>query len=326
LTLVEEGHLALDDRVERYLPEFGRVSVGVEDIDATTGERRLRLEPPRRAMTVHDLLRHTSGLTYGPFGDSLVQRLYRDHRLLDGQQTNAQMVTKLATLPLQCQPGSTFEYGMSTDVVGPIIEVVSGMDLERFIVDRIARPLEMHSTAFRLIERDGAGLALPRRHPGAPKGVLFDYDAARPPTWFSGGAGLLSTAGDYARFCQMLLNGGVLDGVRLLSRKSIELMLSDHLPPNTGYGSSTTGLGINAPLRELGQGHGLCVGVRTAQGLCPVPGSVGDFFWGGALGTYFWADPREQLIGILMLQENDMATRAAYRTFLRNVAYGALQD
>ena len=326
LTLMEEGRLALSDPVERFIPEFSRLQVGAELTDAGTGERRLKLEPVRRTMTVHDLFRHTSGLTYGPFGDSLVQRMYRENGLLDAHQTNAEMVAKLAALPLQCQPGTAFEYGMSTDVLGRIIELVSGMDLDRFVTERVARPLGMHATGFRLIEQKGAGLALPRRHPGAAPGVLFDYDEEHPPRWCSGGAGLLSTAGDYARFCQMLLNGGMLDDVRLLSRRTVELMLSDHLPATASYGSSTRGLGINAPLPDLGQGYGLAVGVRKARGLSPVPGSVGDFFWGGALGTYFWADPREQLITILMLQENDMAIRTGYRAFLRNVVYGALED
>lgn len=326
LMLLERGLLALGDPVADFLPEFSHMHVGVEKIDATTGQRHLELEPAQRAITVHDLFRHTSGLTYGPFGDSLVQRLYREHKLLDGQQTNAEMVAKLAALPLQCQPGTAFEYGMSTDVLGRIIEVVSGMDLERFVVDRVAGPLGMNRTGFRLAPQGSAGLAMPRNDPAEPKGVLFDYDATNPPQWFSGGAGLLSTAGDYARFCQMLLNGGTLDAARLLSRKSVELMLNDHLPKTLDYGSSTRGLGINAPLPELGQSHGLAVGVRKTKGMSPVPGSVGDFYWGGALGTYFWADPQEQLIAILMLQENDMATRAWYRAFLRNVVYGALED
>ncbi|CAG2158376.1 hypothetical protein LMG31506_06342 [Cupriavidus yeoncheonensis] len=233
------------------------------------------------------------------------------------------MITKLSTIPLQCQPGEVFEYGMSTDVLGRILEVISGMELDRLIACRVTQPLGMHATGFRMMGQDGAGLALPFR--GAPS-ALFDYDNDNPPRWHSGGAGLLSTAGDYARFCQMLLNRGVLDGVRLLSRKSVDLMLDDHLPPGTGYGSSTKGLGINAPLPEMGQGHGLAVGVRTSQGLSPVPGSLGDFYWGGALGTYFWADPREQLSAILMLQENDLATRVRYRALLRNVVYGALED
>ncbi|MBF6989639.1 beta-lactamase family protein [Cupriavidus sp. IK-TO18] len=325
LILMEEGRLALNDPVERYIPEFARLQVGVESADANTGERRLALEPMRRAMNVHDLFRHTSGLTYGQFGDSLVQRQYRDSGLMDPGQTNAEMVAKLAAIPLQCQPGEVFEYGMSTDVLGRIVEIVSGMDLARFVAERVARPLRMHATGFRLIRQDGAGLALPSGASGKST-ALFDYDEQDPPRWHSGGAGLLSTAGDYARFCQMLLNGGVLDDVRLLSRKTVELMLGNHLPWSTRFGNSTTGLGINAPLPELGQGHGLTVGVRTARGLSPVPGSVGDFYWGGALGTYFWADPQEQLLAILMLQENDLATRVGYRSLLRNIVYGALED
>ncbi|AGW95303.1 MULTISPECIES: serine hydrolase domain-containing protein [Cupriavidus] len=326
LTLVEEGRLALCDPVERYIPEFGGLEVGVEHVDTRTGQRSLMLEPLSRSITVHDLFRHTSGLTYGQFGDSLVQRRYRDSDLMHPGQTNAGMVATLATLPLQCQPGTAFEYGMSTDVLGRVIEIVSGMDLERFIADRVTGPLRMHATGFRLAAQAGAGLALPLRQRGGAPAALFDYDERNPPRWHSGGAGLLSTAGDYARFCQMLLNGGMLDGVRLLSRKSVELMLCDHLPAGVGHGGSTQGLGINAPLPELGQGYGLGVGVRHAAGLCPVPGSNGDFFWGGALGTYFWADPREELIAVLMLQENDIATRAWYRAFLRNVVYGAVQD
>jgi CubicO group peptidase (beta-lactamase class C family) len=184
----------------------------------------------------------------------------------------------------------------------------------------------MVDTGFRVSPRAGAGLARPRAEPGSPSAVLFDYDPLRPPAWCSGGAGLLSTAGDYARFCQMLLEGGELAGERLLSRKSVELMLSDHLPPGIAFGASTAGLGINAPTPELGQGHGLGVGVRVKAGLQPVAGSVGDFFWGGALGTYFWADPREQLLAVLMLQENDIAARARYRALLRNMVYGALLD
>jgi CubicO group peptidase (beta-lactamase class C family) len=326
LLLLEEGRLALSDPVERFLPAFGRMLVGVESVNAATGQRRLALEPVQRAITVHDLLRHTSGLTYGPFGDSLVQRMYREQGLLDGRQTNAAMVAKLAALPLQCQPGSAFEYGMSTDVLGHVLELISGQDLDRFLADRVTGPLGMHRTGFRVAAQEGSGLALPRHDPAGPKGVLFDYDPADPPTWFSGGAGLLSTAGNYARLCQMLINGGVLDGQRLLSRKTVELMLSNHLPQGVAYGSSTRGLGINAPLPEFGQGHGLGVGLRITDGLAPVPGSVGDFYWGGALGSYFWADPKEQLITVLMLQENDMATRAWYRSFLRNLVYGALEN
>jgi CubicO group peptidase (beta-lactamase class C family) len=325
MSLVEDGLLSLADPVAHYLPELGALKVGVEEVDAS-GKPRLVLQAPRRAMTVHDLLRHTAGFTYGMFGDSLVQRMYREAAPMEPGQTNAEMVRKLADLPLQCHPGSTFEYGMSTDVLGRVLEVASGQDLDRFVAERITGPLGMAHTGFRVSPQAGAGLARARGEPGSPRAVLFDYDPSRPPTWCSGGAGLLSTAGDYARFCQMLLEGGELGGKRLLSRKSVELMLRDHLPPGIAYGTSTAALGINAPTPELGQGHGLGVGLRCQPGLLPVAGSVGDFFWGGVLGTYFWADPREQLVAVLMLQENDIAVRGRYRALLRNMVYGALVD
>ena len=314
LSLAEEGRLVLGAPVADYLPEFARVQVGREE-----GGWLLR-QAPRRPMTVLDLLRHTSGLTYGMFGDSMVQRLYREAAIMDPRQTNAEMVAKLAELPLQCQPGEQFEYGMSTDVLGRALEVAAGRPLGDVIAERVTRPLGLRDTGFTL--RNGAGLARPR---GGTPAVLFDYDPQRPPVWQSGGAGLLSTAADYARLCALLLAGGTLDGVRVLGRKSVQLMLSDQLPPGIAFGTSTSGLGINAPLPELGQGHGLGVGLRLRPGLAPVPGSVGDFFWGGALGTYFWADPAEQLVAVLMLQENDIAVRSRWRALLRQSVYGALQ-
>jgi CubicO group peptidase (beta-lactamase class C family) len=316
LSFAEEGRLSLGDPVADYLPELGRVQVGREE------DGRLVLEAPRRPMTVLDLLRHTAGFTYGMFGDSLVQRLVRSAGTMDPDQDNAQLVRKLAELPLQCQPGRQFEYGMSTDVLGRVLEVVAGCPLGDVLAARVTGPLALHDTGFRL--REGRGLAKPRSGPGAPPAVLSDYDPAHPPAWQSGGAGLLSTAADYARFCEALLAGGTLDGARVLGRKSVELMLADHLPPGIAYGTSTAGLGLNAPLPEFGQGHGLGVGVRCRTGLAPVPGSVGDFFWGGALGTYFWADPRERLVAVLMLQENDIALRARWRALLRHAVYGAL--
>lgn len=316
LSLVESGQLSLHEPVAAYLPELARVQVGVEEGDGAS--RRLALRPPRRAMTVIDLLRHTAGFTYGMFGDSLVQRLYREADVMSPAQTNAEMVSKLAALPLQWDPGAAFEYGMSTDVLGRVLEVATGQGLDEVLAQRITRPLGLSRTDFAFVKGE---LALPRA--GAPAAVLFDYDPARPPAWCSGGAGLLSTAEDYTRFCRMLLQGGELDGIRVLSPQSVALMLADQLPEGIAYGTSTRGLGINAPLPELGQGHGLGVGIRCRPGLSPVPGSVGDFFWGGALGTYFWADPKEQLVAVLMLQETDTEARARYRAMLRHAVYGA---
>jgi CubicO group peptidase (beta-lactamase class C family) len=324
LMLVEEGRLQLADPVSRYLPELRQLQVGVERTDAAGGERILALEPARREMTIQDLMRHTSGMTYGPFGDSLVQRAYRAANTMDDQQTNAGMIGKLSKLPLAYQPGTMFEYGMSTDVLGRIVEVISGQDLNQFIAQRIAKPLRLSNTGFLLDAAQTARLAEPQRDKNASP-IILGYNPARPPKWFSGGGGLLSTAEDYARFSQMLLNGGELDGVRILSRKMVELMTSNHLPPDVGYGAFTLELGLTAPLPQLGQGYGLGVGVRKEQGRSPVPGSIGDYFWGGATGPYFWIDPKEQLIAIMMMQEPNIQRRTYYRSVMRNLVYQALE-
>jgi CubicO group peptidase (beta-lactamase class C family) len=323
LMLAEEGKLQLMNPVSVYLPQLKQLQVGVEVKDGG-GDRRLMLEPARREVTVQDLMRHTSGMTYGIFGDSLAQRAYRAAGAMDDQQTNAQLIDKLAQLPLAFQPGTAFEYGMSNDVIGRIVEVQGGMDLNQFIVERIARPLGMRDTAFLLDTQQTMRLAKPQAVPGAPPAVI-GYDPAKPPKWFSGGGGLLSTVEDYARFCQMLLNGGELDGVRLLSRKSVELMTSNHLPPDVSYGAFTMELGLTAPLPQYGQGYGLGVGVRQETGRSMVPGSVGDYYWGGATGPYFWVDPRENLVAVLMLQASDIQLRTYYRSLLRNLVYQALQ-
>ena len=322
LMLAEEGRLQLMDPAARYLPQLRDLQVGVERIEGN-GERTLLLEPMKRTITVQDLMRHTSGMTYGPFGDSLVQRAYRAANTMDPWQTNAEMLDKLAKLPLAFQPGSTFEYGMSNDVVGRIIEVVSGMDLNRFVTERIAKPLQMPDTSFVLDRAQSQNIARPQPRPGGAP-VVAGYDFSNPPKWFSGGGGLLSTAEDYARFCQMLLNGGELNGVRVLSRKSVELMTSNHLPPGIGYGPFALEIGLTAPLPQYGQGYGLGVGVREEKGRSPVPGSVGDFFWGGATGPYFWVDPQEKLIAVMMLQEPDIQRRTHYRSVMRNLVYQAL--
>jgi CubicO group peptidase (beta-lactamase class C family) len=189
LMLMERGKLVLSDPVSRYLPELAQVKVGVETVGAD-GQRSLALEPVRRPMTVHDLLRHTAGFTYGQFGDSLVQRAYRAARMIDNQQTNADMVTKLAQLPLAHQPGTTFEYGMSTDVLGRVIEVVAGMTLDRVFAELITRPLGMRDTAFGVEAGEVHRLAEPHRESSATHiPAVVPYDPATPANWFSGGGG-----------------------------------------------------------------------------------------------------------------------------------------
>jgi CubicO group peptidase (beta-lactamase class C family) len=321
LILLERGALRLADPVSTYIPELLDLEVGVEKVNAASGERSLRLERARRAITVQDLMRHTAGFTYGQFGDTLVQRQYGRARMMDSQQTNAQMINKIAKIPLAFHPGSTFEYGMSTDVLGRLIEVVAQMELDLFFAEQITGPLRMNDTGFGLPARSSHRLAQPNRQ--AQTAVLYDpADAAK---WFSGGGGLLSTAGDYARFCHMLLNGGEWQGHRVLSRKTVELMTSNHLPPAIHFGSHTPELGAAAPLPALGQGYGLGVGVRVLAAQAMAPGSVGDYYWGGAAGPYFWVDPREDLAVVFMLQELDVQRRIRYRPLIRALVYQALE-
>jgi len=325
LMLLEQGKLLLTDPVSRYLPELRDVKVGLEEADTSTGHRRLTLESVHRPMTVQDLMRHTAGFTYGQFGNSLVQRAYRAAHLMDNQQTNSEMVGKLAQLPLSYQPGTTFEYGMSTDVLGRVVEVVSGLELDRFFALHITEPLGMRATAFGIDHDSMHTLAEPQHESTSGTfPAIVPYDPAQPAKWFSGGGGLLSTAADYARFAGLLLHDGELDGVRLLSRKTMQLMVRNHLPANLNFGTNTAELGIAAPLPHLGQGYGLGLGVRLQEALSGVPGSAGDYYWGGAMGPYFWVDPTEDLIVIFMLQELNVQRRVRYRSLLRALVYQAL--
>lgn len=321
LTLVDEGALQLAAPVSRYLPALASMEVGVETV-AADGTRTLARVPAEREITVQDLMRHTAGFTYGAFGDSLVQRAYRAADVVDTQQTNAELVAKLAALPLAYQPGSTFEYGMSTDVLGAALEAVAGLPLDRLLAERITGPLGMPDTGFRLA--DPARLAHPQIDPATGERPdlrgLFDPD--NPPRWFAGGSGILTTAADYARFAQMLLGGGVLNGVRVLGRKTVDLMTSNHLPPGVAFGPFTPELGVTAPFPWFGQGFGLGVSVRIDAGRNPNPGSVGDFSWSGISGTFFWADPQERLLAVLMLQAP--AVRVYYRSLMRALVYQAL--
>ncbi|MGB8235023.1 MAG: serine hydrolase, partial [Pseudolabrys sp.] len=214
------------------------------------------------------------------------------------------------------------QYGVSTDMLGRVVEVASGMDLDRFIAERICKPLGLTSTSFGPIE--GSRAAQPQIDSASGKRPPMRDPSVRP-IWISGGSGLLSTPGDYVRFCQMLLNGGELGGARLLAPATVALMTSDHLTPATRRSPSTPILfGALAPLPELGLGFGLGFAVRTHSGRNPSPGSVGDFFWSGVTGTNFWIDPQQELIAILLMQAP--LQRLHYRYLMRTMVYQAIVE
>jgi len=320
MILVEEGKLSLADRVSKYIPAFAdtKVAVEVKDPDGTV---EMRLEPQTRAMTVQDLMRHTSGLTYGVAGLNKVKQSYIDMKVMDPNQTNEQMAEKLGNLGLLYQPGTHWEYSMSTDVLGRVIEVASGMTLDKFIEERITKPLRMGDTGFEVSPDKKDRGAKPQRE-GPKNEVPAIPDVTLKTTWKSGGGGMVSTAADYARFLQMFANGGQLDGVRVISRKTIDLMTADHLPPDIVMGEDMWRFEALEPSARMGQGFGLGFAVRNEQGRNPLPGTPNDYYWGGAWGTYFWHDPRERMYVIFMMQSP--LSRLPYRYLMRDLVYQAL--
>ena len=328
MMLVEEGRIRLVNPVSTYLPEMKNVQVGVETADAG-GKPVLKLEAPRREISVQDLLRHTSGVAYGQFGDSLVKQAYRAADMMSPKQTTAEFITKLSKLPLQNQPGEVFEYSMSTDVLGRLVEVVSGQPLDAFIAARITGPLGMNDTGFQIPASEAHRLAEALIDPATGEPPPMARDLTLKPAFLSGGGGMVSTAPDYLRFTQMLINGGVtgtgVNAVRLLASKTVALMTHDHLPPGVGFAPATRAqFEESAPMPEFGQGFGLGFCVRKEAGRNPVHGSAGEFYWSGVQGTYFWIDPQEALIGILMTCAPNV--RRHYRALMRQLTYQALAD
>ncbi len=308
MMLFEDGHLLLTDPVAKYIPEFSDLKVGVE-----TGGK-LELVPLARPMTVQDLLRHTSGLTYDHTGNSAVHQMYKDSRLRSRKITNAEHATILAGMPLICQPGAEWNYSRSTDILGRIVEVVSGQSLGAFLTERILAPLRMTETGFHTSADNAGRLAEPfEKDPWSGENVKL-FDMTEKPGMESGGGGLVSTTMDYARFCQMLLNGGTLDGIRIIGRKTLGLMTSNHLTPD---------IKINGGMLAPGHGFGLGFAVRTDEGLAPFPGSAGQFYWSGIAGTFFWIDPKEDLFAVMMSQ--GPGQREYMRTLVRGLVYAAVE-
>lgn len=301
LMLVERRLLRLSDPVSAYLPQLKGLAAFAQGGEAT----------------VLDLMRHTAGFTYGWSAVSALHLAYEAQRVYDFAQTNAEMLAKLARLPLLHPPGTVFEYGMSTDVLGAVVEACSGESLDDLFASWIFRPLGMTSTGFGVDPAHLHRVARPLAH--EPFTMAPPVQGGR---WLSGGGGLWSTASDYHRFAQLLLNDGELDGVRLLQPGTVQSMKTQQLPQGIGFGNYADALGAVAPTPAMGQGFGFGLSVRLAPGRNPLPGSVGDFSWPGASGTNFWCDPVHQLVVVVMMQAP--TERLHYRTEGRRCVYADL--
>ena len=290
MTLYEEGHFFLSDPIGRYLPELANLQVA--NLAEASAGQDIPTERARRPVTIHDLLRHTSGFTYGDLSNTVVDAVYRERNILY-QQTLEDMVARLGEIPLLYQPGTQWHYSVSADVLGRLVEVVSGLPFDAFLRERIFDPLGMANTDFRVPDSKSDRVATTYGHSGADL-TLGPGDTSicsLPPMLFSGGAGLVSTAQDYARFAQMLLNGGELDRARILGRKTIELMTVDHLEE-----------GMPTGFLSPGWSFGLGFTVKTEAGMDGMSSSLGEYNWIGIQGTSFWVDPEEDLVGVFMVQ------------------------
>jgi CubicO group peptidase (beta-lactamase class C family) len=308
MQLVEEGKLQVSDPVSKYLPEIGKMKVGVEK--TVDGKPVLQLSDPERPMTVQDLLRHTSGLVYGSRGTNLVNQAYVDAKIGDRANTNAEFVSKLSAMPLKFQPGARWEYGVSVDVQGRLAEVIDGKTLGESLSARVFKPLGMVDSGFQVPADKVARAAQPGPRPnGEPMTPRFAVnDGAK---YESGGGGMVSTMEDYLRFTTMLANKGELSGKRLLGKQTIAFMTTDHVGDRPG--------------RPPGLGFGLGFEVRTEVGEAALPGSVGEYGWAGNAGTLFWIDPKEELIAIYMVQVSD-PDRVALRNQFRTMVQSAIID
>ncbi|EGP06803.1 class C beta-lactamase [Bradyrhizobiaceae bacterium SG-6C] len=308
MTLVEDGHILLNDPLSKYIPEFAGQKVGVERNGA------LEFALPVRPITIQDLLRHTSGISYEITGNGMVQRMYIKAKPFRRDITNEEHAKLIASLPLMCQPGAEWNYSRSTDILGRVIEVVSGKPLSAFLSERILAPLQMNETAFHTAQDNKSRIAQPfATDPWTGDKVML-FDPLEIPKMESGGGGLVSTAMDYARFCQMLLNGGALDGNRVIGRKTLTFMASNHLAPHVK---------VETHLLPPGHGFGLGFAVRTDEGMAPFAGSVGQYFWSGMAGTFFWIDPKEDLFAVFLSQ--GPGQREYFRTLVRSLVYAAVE-
>ena len=332
MMLVEEGRVALDEPVHKYIPEWKNLGVFVAGTSPAFLTR-----PPSRPMQIVDLMRHTSGLTYGFQQRSNVDAGYREKKIAEAG-TLQSMIDDLAKMPLEFSPGEAWNYSVSTDVIGYLVGQISGQPFEQFLRERIFNPLGMNDTDF-FVPADKAH-RFAACYSADPKGGMTFHATERqgtltlqddpanssflsPPSFISGGGGLCTTSADYLTFCRALLNGGELGGVRLIGPKTLALMTSNHLPGGRDLPAMSRSLFSEATYNGMGFGLGFSVTMNPAQTL--IPGSVGEYSWGGAATTSFWIDPAEELIAIFMTQ---VLPSSAYpiRRELRTMVYSAISD
>ena len=317
MMLVEDGKILLSDPVSKYLPKLKNLQVSVPRVDPQTGRVSYALVPTEREMTIQDLMRHTSGLVYGVFtSHAAVKEAYAKEGVDWSGVTPDEQIERLARVPLAHQPGTAWEYSLSTDVLGRVVEAVSGATLGQFLQERLFAPLKMTDTAFLVPNGKAARLAQPfAKDPVSGDAVkLLDVTVAQKND--AGGAGSAGTVADYARFSQMLLNGGQLDRVRILGRATVAQMSSDHLGD----------IRVASPILPRGYGFGLGFAVRKETGVNWVTGSAGEYRWGGAAGTAFWVDPKEQMIVVWMTQAQPGPRRGEDRDLFRQLVQAALVD
>ncbi len=324
MMLVEQGLVALDDPVHRVIPAWKDLAVYQGGFMET-----FRTKRPDRPMLMIDLLRHTSGLTYGFQQSTNVDAAYRKLKIgeIEKHGTLEEMVEKLARLPLEFSPGTAWNYSVSTDILGYIVGKLSGQKFEDYLRTKIFKPLGMVDTDFNV--HAGKESRFAACYAATPKGGmdLQDDPAKSPyleaPNLVSGGGGLVSTASDYLKFCRMLINGGSLDGAQILSPKTIELMTKNHLPDGKDLPALSRSLFSEATYNGIGFGLGFSVTMDPAKTM--IPGSVGEYSWGGAASTSFWIDPTEDLIAIFMTQLLPSSTYPIRRE-LRTMVYSAFTD
>ena len=329
MMLVEDGKVQLTDPVSKYLPTFKSPMVSVTSLDATYNGTSFKLVPANKEPTLQDLLRHTSGLAYGELTkNTLVKDAYTQAGIYQPSidfdartPSSAEMVDRLGKAPLAQQPGTVWEYSLSVDVQGRIIEAVTGQRLGDFLQARLFQPLKMKDTGFAVSAANLPRLAEPFPKDPATGAAVKLIDVRQMPGNDSGGAGAVSTAGDYLRYCQAMLDGGQLDGARIVSRTTVRLMTSDHLGNAIATPVSPGQLLLGSP----GYTFGLGFLVRQADGVAAVHGSAGEFMWAGYAGTYFWADPKEQTCAVLMTQSSG-PSRVVYRRMMKALVAQSLVD